>query len=662
LNISNFPSTYPLPSDQVSSLQQVTINNVAAGLYIPVNIGQVTTTLNTQDTIVGVAAGVYIPITIHNVEAGVVFNINISSISSGVTFNINIASSAVPLKMGQVKPALSFDGVNDYVEVSDSSSLHIWSEDWSIEFLVYRVAAGGQLFFKYTGGGSGYVRVRAEGSSNLTFILYDGANIFSYDVNITNLVWQHCVITHVASTKTLTWYRNGVSQTPATHTLNLSGVNPLGVIRLGHQISWTTWFNGLIGEARIYNRALSANEILCNYNNPNSPVTNGLVLWLPLGEGAGTTAYDKSGNNNNGTVYGATWVSSEGSVPCTVNVNIAGQVQALNVNVASAVTLNVNISSCTAAINVQTSSGVNLVIDKLTQAAYVEDRRTLSNDSWTTPGQAPPYYKTGQAYNGKFFPRGCRGMIEGDSIYAKGNGSDTITLAYTPQPGMGPVLTSTFTPGTDWTWCGNALDFFWPYDSCFIYISSCGASVQWGYDQTAPYDGRGSTNQGQTWMRWDARPWIRLPLTMETVGDLPVSGTLNTVPLPTATSGASSGSQNIPAGQTVTLLTLNGPGRNLHLELYTNMYVMVFTVLCDGAYLYAAGGYEITAQMLNNDGYTASTSGFQLLKYNATAGQVNVFAITFPFEWKRKLVIVARNPDTSSRVANCTINYLRLLG
>jgi hypothetical protein len=163
-------------------------------------------------------------------------------------------------------------------------------------------------------------------------------------------------------------------------------------------------------------------------------------------------------------------------------------------------------------------------------------------------------------------------------------------------------------------------------------------------------------------MRWDARPWIRLPLTMETVGDIPVSGTLSTVQLPTATSGASSGSVTVPAYGIVTILTLDGPGRNLHLELFTDLYFMNFRVICDGNYLYAGGGYEITAQALYLYSYTNSTYGFQLLKYNSTAGQVNLFAITFPFEWKRKLEIVARNPDSTSRIARATINYLRLIG
>ena len=35
------------------------------------------------------------------------------------------------------------------------------------------------------------------------------------------------------------------------------------------------------------------------------------VLYLPLDEGSGTTAYDRSGQGNNGTIYGATWVDGK---------------------------------------------------------------------------------------------------------------------------------------------------------------------------------------------------------------------------------------------------------------------------------------------------------------------------------------------------------------
>ena len=56
---------------------------------------------------------------------------------------------------------------------------------------------------------------------------------------------------------------------------------------------------------RIYDRALSENEIKTLYNGGD--IRDGLVLYLPMDEGSGNTVYDHSGNNNHGTIYGATW-------------------------------------------------------------------------------------------------------------------------------------------------------------------------------------------------------------------------------------------------------------------------------------------------------------------------------------------------------------------
>jgi hypothetical protein len=54
------------------------------------------------------------------------------------------------------------------------------------------------------------------------------------------------------------------------------------------------------------------------YNNPEKIVPTGvadsaLKLWLPMMEGAGTTAYDGSGNGNHGTISGATWTHGIGA-------------------------------------------------------------------------------------------------------------------------------------------------------------------------------------------------------------------------------------------------------------------------------------------------------------------------------------------------------------
>jgi len=75
------------------------------------------------------------------------------------------------------------------------------------------------------------------------------------------------------------------------------------------------FFDGLIDEIRIYNRALSADEVKANMRG--AVATDGLVLWLRFDEGSGDTVRDISGYGNNGTIYGATWTSgvTEENVP-----------------------------------------------------------------------------------------------------------------------------------------------------------------------------------------------------------------------------------------------------------------------------------------------------------------------------------------------------------
>ena len=78
------------------------------------------------------------------------------------------------------------------------------------------------------------------------------------------------------------------------------------------------FFDGQIAGFKIFNTALTAAQVLDLYNNPEKIVPTGvsndaLKLWLPMMEGAGTTAYDGSGNGNHGTISGATWTHGIGA-------------------------------------------------------------------------------------------------------------------------------------------------------------------------------------------------------------------------------------------------------------------------------------------------------------------------------------------------------------
>lgn len=73
----------------------------------------------------------------------------------------------------------------------------------------------------------------------------------------------------------------------------------------------------------VYTDALTASEVLANYNNPQTPIANGLEVNYGFDELAGNTVFDKSGNGNNGTIVGATRVSGvkEGYQPALGGFN-----------------------------------------------------------------------------------------------------------------------------------------------------------------------------------------------------------------------------------------------------------------------------------------------------------------------------------------------------
>ena len=73
-------------------------------------------------------------------------------------------------------------------------------------------------------------------------------------------------------------------------------------------------FEGNIAEVSMWNKVLTQNEvknIMASSLNGNE---NGLVGYWPLYEGSGTTAYDKTANNYDGNITGATWAKTSPSI------------------------------------------------------------------------------------------------------------------------------------------------------------------------------------------------------------------------------------------------------------------------------------------------------------------------------------------------------------
>ena len=87
-------------------------------------------------------------------------------------------------------------------------------------------------------------------------------------------VWTHIAVTYNASTKTASFYINGTLNSSISNSNIVdqsSGTQPLavGVARLG-QVNQSGYLNGAIANILVYNRVLTATEILTNYNAQKS--------------------------------------------------------------------------------------------------------------------------------------------------------------------------------------------------------------------------------------------------------------------------------------------------------------------------------------------------------------------------------------------------------
>jgi len=180
---------------------------------------------------------------------------------------------------------------------------------------------------------------------------------------------------------------------------------------------------------------------------------------------------------------------------------------------------------------VQTLAADNLIIDKLTTAAITEIKRILQN-----AGPAIGYASaTAAARHGKFFPRQARGWlteigVECRNLSAK---DETFYFRFSPIPGMGAIFLESFTvpAGAKAGVYTSPINRAWPYDSLFVWVMSTSNLLQYAYDEGEPTDAYHSEDSGMTWSRVDRRYHFHIGIAGQTCGDIPVSGTISTIPV-----------------------------------------------------------------------------------------------------------------------------------
>jgi hypothetical protein len=196
--------------------------------------------------------------------------------------NNGTATGATWSSSGKFSGAFTYDGINDFINVSipSSGSMDIdsnpvtmvtWIKPNTVTTQQAIVARGrsdgvsaGYDGFGFFINSSGKINVGSFGGGN-----FDGNTVLSANT------WYHVAVIINGASSAL--YLNGVDNTPSSHTVNVvASSQPLkiGATRNGSDTTDVRFFNGTIDEVAIWNRSLSSQEIQSLYSS-NTPISCG---------------------------------------------------------------------------------------------------------------------------------------------------------------------------------------------------------------------------------------------------------------------------------------------------------------------------------------------------------------------------------------------------
>lgn len=182
-------------------------------------------------------------------------NNNNGTLTNGPTFNTGSGGSIV------------FDGVDDYVNIPNNSSINISTNQISFGGWFYPTRSGGYqlLIGKSNGAPRQYCMFLSQFSTSQIYVTLNGTNWAQNNVSLstpwsTN-VWNYIILTYNGSAFNIYLNGNTVNTTSATGNITAQNYN----VTIGWHPSESYVFKGNIANTQIYNRALSASEVNQNF-------------------------------------------------------------------------------------------------------------------------------------------------------------------------------------------------------------------------------------------------------------------------------------------------------------------------------------------------------------------------------------------------------------
>jgi len=213
----------------------------------------------------------------------------------------------MPRSLGFKRYALLFDGVDDYVEVADSPLLSNIAPI-TLEAFIKPLSAGSNDYGRICSKGPGLVFTFHISSGKYVVFKRNFTTQYAWAVTKTGSIeWgkTYHVVGVLDDEKFPHIYINGIE---ADYDRQDQGIGDIeddsGNLYVGNCSALDHAFHGQIFLLRIYNRALTPEEIRHNIIEYHNPVRDGLVLWLHDFI-VGDTWHDESSLANDGKIYGA---------------------------------------------------------------------------------------------------------------------------------------------------------------------------------------------------------------------------------------------------------------------------------------------------------------------------------------------------------------------
>jgi len=198
-------------------------------------------------------------------------------------------------KPGKVGQSLDFDGDDEYIDFGTDDSLNV-NTKMSIEAWVKpdEIVSNASILGKFGSGGYGLSMM----SSGRLLVVVEawGNHFYSSNDALKAGEWTHILVTidnTIVGSSYIKIYINGKFDTEDTFAVDTSDSS--SSFRIGYY-PYTTKFDGLIDEVKIYDYLLSPYQIAQEYNQ------GGPIAYWSFDEGQGTTAHDNSVDGNNGTL------------------------------------------------------------------------------------------------------------------------------------------------------------------------------------------------------------------------------------------------------------------------------------------------------------------------------------------------------------------------